>query len=124
MMKINKKAVLSFVLLFLFVVAPMALATYANGVVTGGGVNKPAGVEEDMRTVITRVINWILGFMAVIATLLLIWGGVQYLISQGDEAAIEKAKHTITYAVVGLIVIGLAYAIVLVVVNAFLTGTF
>ena len=43
---------------------------------------------------------------------MLIWGGIRYVLSGGDSGAVSSAKKTILYAVVGLIVAILAYAIV------------
>ena len=50
---------------------------------------------------------------------MLIIGGIRYVISQGDAKQIESAKNTILYAVIGIIVALLAYAIVTFVVNSF-----
>ena len=43
---------------------------------------------------------------------MLIIGGVRYTVSQGDSAAVTSAKNTILYAIIGLIVAILAYAVV------------
>jgi hypothetical protein len=43
---------------------------------------------------------------------MIIYGGIQYVISVGDSGKVAKAKNTIIYAVVGLIVAILSYAIV------------
>ena len=47
--------------------------------------------------------------MAVIA---IIYGGVKYITSAGDEKNAEQAEHIILYAIIGLIVISLAVVIV------------
>lgn len=60
-----------------------------------------------------QFISWILPQVYVVALmalfLYLIWGGYRYLLSAGDPKAIQGAKQHLTYAVVGLIVIFLAY---------------
>ena len=61
---------------------------------------------------LTKVINWVLMFAAAVAVLFLILGGLQYVTSAGNKDRIEKAKQTILYSVIGLIVIALSYAIV------------
>jgi multisubunit Na+/H+ antiporter MnhB subunit len=58
---------------------------------------------------ITNVLLFIIGAVSVI---MLIIGGVRYTISQGDSSAVTSAKNTILYAVIGLIVAILAYAVV------------
>lgn len=57
----------------------------------------------------TNIILYIVGFISVI---MLIWGGVRYIISGGDSKKITDAKNTILYAILGLIIAFFAYAIV------------
>lgn len=47
-----------------------------------------------------------------LAVLMLVWGGSSYVTSRGEQGATDKAKKTIIYAIAGLIVIMLSYAIV------------
>jgi hypothetical protein len=58
------------------------------------------------------IVNALLTFAALVAAIFIIYGGVRYIISRGDEDAAAEAKNTILYAVIGLIVIGLSAAIV------------
>ena len=53
---------------------------------------------------------------------MIIYGGIQYTTSAGDSGKVTNAKNTILYAIVGLIVSILAYAIVNFVTNAFLSN--
>lgn len=59
--------------------------------------------------VIVDTLFYILGAVAVIVIIL---SGISYVTSTGDPGAITKAKSTLTYAVIGLVVAMLAYAIV------------
>lgn len=68
--------------------------------------------------VITRVVNVFLAIVAIIAVIFVIWGGVQYIISGGDEGKAESAKKTILYAIVGIIIIGLSAVVVNFIVGA------
>lgn len=43
---------------------------------------------------------------------LLVFGGIQYLTSTGNEDAVERARNTITYAIIGLVIIAAAWFIV------------
>lgn len=65
---------------------------------------------------ITNVMLFLIGAIAVI---MLIIGGIRYTVSGGDQAAVKSAKDTILYAVVGIIVAILAYAIVNFVIGSF-----
>jgi len=47
-----------------------------------------------------------------ICVIMLIWGGIRYTTSAGNSANVTSAKNTIMYAIIGLIIAFLAYAIV------------
>ncbi len=59
-----------------------------------------------------NIINVVLFVLGLIAVAFIIYGGVKYATSAGDAAKVTSAKNTIMYAVIGLIVAILAYAIV------------
>lgn len=66
------------------------------------------------------VINVILAVLAFVTVAMIIIGGVNYSTSQGDAGKVKKAKDTILYGVIGLVVALLAFAIVnFVLVNIF-----
>jgi hypothetical protein len=58
------------------------------------------------------VVNILLFILGAIAVVMIIIGGIRYATSNGDSSQIKTAKDTILYAVIGLIVAILAYAIV------------
>lgn len=71
--------------------------------------------ENDLGTknnAVQRVLGQIFLVLGGVATIMIIYGGVLYAISQGEQAKVTKAKNTILYAVIGLIVALMAYAIV------------
>ena len=59
-----------------------------------------------------KVINTLLYIVGILAVLMIVYGGVQYATSAGDAGKVQKAKNIILYAVVGLLIAILAYAIV------------
>lgn len=65
---------------------------------------------------ITNVLLFIIGAISVI---MLIIGGIRYVVSGGDSSAVTAAKNTILYAVIGIIVALLAYALVNFVIDSF-----
>jgi hypothetical protein len=101
--------------------APVALAAPADQAQTG--VNEIGGNETgsngSLLTIIHTIINVLLFLTGALAVIMLIYGGIQYVISRGDSAAVTSAKNTILYAVVGLIVAMVAYAVVNFIVSAF-----
>jgi hypothetical protein len=61
----------------------------------------------------------VLGVIGVVSVVMLIYGGIQYSMSGGDVGKLTQAKSTITYAIIGLIVAALAFAIVNFVIGVF-----
>lgn len=72
--------------------------------------------ESGIFKIITNVLLFVIGAVSVI---MLIIGGVRYVVSGGDSAAVTSAKNTILYAVIGIIVAILAYALVNFVISSF-----
>ena len=71
--------------------------------------------------IVSRVIETLLFIIGAAAVIMLIVGGIRYVVSSGDQNAVTGAKNTILYAVIGLVVAFLAFAIVRVLTGA-LTG--
>ena len=82
-----------------------------EGCGTNHGVNNPNNKNNLMDTVGT-VINVATGIVGFVAVVILIYGGVQYTLSAGDSAKVKRAKDTIMYGVIGLVIAILAFAIV------------
>lgn len=61
--------------------------------------------------VVSAVVPFILSISGVIVFVMLIYGGILYLTSAGDPKNVEKATKTITYSLIGLIVIVASYSI-------------
>lgn len=82
-----------------------------EGVDAARGESQPDSLFEEggiFRTV-TNILLFIIGAVAVI---MLIIGGIRYVVSGGDQSAVTGAKNTILYAIVGIVVAILAYAAV------------
>lgn len=77
----------------------------AKGEEQQGDLFAPGGLFQT----ITNVLLFLVGAVAVI---MLIIGGIRYVISGGDQSAVTSAKNTILYAIVGIVVALLAYGIV------------
>jgi len=74
----------------------------------GGGEADSAGLTDMIKT----IVNVLLFLLGAVAVVMIIFGGIKYTTSNGDSSQITSAKNTILYAVVGLVVAILAYAIV------------
>lgn len=53
---------------------------------------------------VSNVMNWLLGLTGVLAVIAFVISGILYLTAAGDEEQIEKAKTTMMYAIIGLVV--------------------
>lgn len=72
------------------------------------------GMEEGntLMSTLQIIINVIIGVVGFVAVVVIILGGVQYTTSAGASDKVKKAKDTIMYGIIGLVVALLAYAIV------------
>jgi ABC-type Fe3+ transport system permease subunit len=68
--------------------------------------------DDDAMKLIGVAINALLFIVGALAVVMIIYGGIRYTTSAGNTSAITAAKNTILYAVVGLVVSFLAYAVV------------
>lgn len=68
--------------------------------------------NDNAGKLIRDIINLLLFAIGIIAVIMIIVGGIRYTVSNGDASNIKSAKDTILYAVIGLVVALLAYAIV------------
>ena len=68
--------------------------------------------------VFKQITNTILYIVGIIAVVMLIIGGIKYLLSGGDSKKVTDAKNTVLYAIIGLVIAFLAYAIVNFVIRA------
>ncbi len=73
-----------------------------------------AGLTQatDARTYILNVTNFFLGFLGLIAVLVVIYGGVLAVTSMGNPDGMNKGKKAITYAGIGLLIVMSSFALV------------
>lgn len=86
--------------------------------------NLPKDIEEQpsLMTTVTTIINIIVGVVAVIAIIVIVVGGIFFVTSTGESAKVARARNTIIYGVVGLVISLLAFAIVNFVLKAVFGG--
>lgn len=125
------KKIMMAMVAFLAVALPIITTTPAMAEVTcpAGSKNSTADTLEacnidttqnNLMTRVQTIINVVLGVLGIVTVAVIIIGGFNYITSSGDPAKVAKAKNTILYGVIGLIIALLAYAIV----NFVLTGVF
>ena len=85
-------------------------------------ITDATGGEGSFRTLARTIVNFFLYFLGFISTLMIIYGGVLYVTSAGNDENVQKAKKILLYAIVGIIVILLSFAIVNTVIGGAGTG--
>jgi hypothetical protein len=115
--------VASFVVVF---AAPLASAQSFNLSISDGadsarGVDQAADLfgATGIFTTITNVLLFVVGAISVIMVII---GGLRYIISGGNTANVTTAKNTVLYAIIGIVVALFAYAIVNFVLSSFAPG--
>jgi hypothetical protein len=78
---------------------------------------------SDPKTVLTRIITIFLGFLGLIAVVLVLYAGFLWMTSSGDEEKIEKAKKTLRRALIGLAIILASWGITVFVINKLMEAT-
>lgn len=87
----------------------------AKGPSAGAACAKPATGATNLfgqGGIFVTLTNILLFVIGAIAVVMLIIGGVRYVVSNGDQNAVTGAKNTILYAIIGIIIAFLAYAAV------------
>lgn len=100
--------------------------TISSGISQGADCAKPTSAPGQLfgpQSIFVTITNIMLFIIGAIAVVMLIVGGIRYVVSAGDQNAVTSAKNTILYAIIGIVVAFLAYAAVNFVSNQLQTGT-
>ena len=108
-------------LVIVFVAAPVfAVGTISDGADAARGAQQPTNLFGDAG-IFSQISSVLLFIVGAIAVIMIVIGGLRYVISGGDASQVQSAKNTILYALVGVIVAILAYAAVNFVIHNFTT---
>ena len=97
------------------------LLASATSVQEGANAARADGMPTELigdNGVFRRITNTVLLIVGLISVIMLVYGGLRYILSGGDSKKVTDAKNTILYAIIGLIISMLAYAIVHFVLNS------
>ena len=105
------------------VVEPVAVhAAFDQGLTDGASSAQGKDQQSDLfgdNGIFKTITNVLLFLIGAISVIMLIIGGIRYVVSAGDSSAVTGAKNTILYAIVGIVVAILAYALVNFVIGSF-----
>ncbi|MCF7907098.1 Ig-like domain-containing protein [Patescibacteria group bacterium] len=120
----NKISLIVFLIIlpifFLFILAPLSAQDLGSGIVEEAGSSAGLG-EGSLPIVLGKIFKIVLSVLGLVALILAIVAGVQWMTSGGNSEKIKKAKALLSAALIGLLIIILAYALVSFIVNK-LTG--
>lgn len=78
---------------------------------------------NDPETILVNIVNWGLGILALIAVVLVLIGGFQWMTAAGDETKVDKAKKVLVAAVIGLVIVMAAWGISLYAISVLANAT-
>lgn len=120
---------------FLIVTSVMVLAltlvnavgipgAFAQGLIGEG--DKPGNIGDtggDIRTLVLKIVNFFLGFLGLLAVIMVIYGGFLYVSSAGEQEKVDSAKKILLYAVIGIVVIVISFALINTLIGGLARGT-
>ena len=71
----------------------------------------PSGFARNLTAIITGVLSLIMALVAILVFFMLVWGGVEWILSGGDKGKTEQARNKIVSALIGLLIVAASYAI-------------
>lgn len=107
----GKKTITNALIGLVIVMTASIISGAVSGIVSGASANNGS---EFFPTIFNRVFFW----SGIIAVIMIVYGGIQYITSAGNPSGLSKAKMTILYSIIGLLVVIMAAAIVNVVLGA------
>lgn len=106
----KKKILLTILMSLAFLAVPVM--TLAAPSIDTGSLGSTGLSSGDLKATVVKIVNYVLGLLALVAVIMILWGGFTWLTAAGNEEKVEKAKEIISAAVIGIVIILLAWAIV------------
>ncbi|MDD5043832.1 MAG: hypothetical protein PHD51_04225 [Patescibacteria group bacterium] len=98
------------------------LGTTAKEAGIPGAEEGELATSTNLAALIGSLLGSALTFVGVIFLILMIYGGINWMIARGNEQKVEKSKDTIVNAIIGVVVVALSYFIVEFVLNRLIFG--
>ena len=115
--KIIKQSLIVFSLMAVGLVLFQFVPAFAQGGLISptdqpGRLAEATGGQGSLRQLILTFLNFFLGFLGLISVIMIIYGGILYVTAAGEQEKVDKGKKIIMYAIVGIVIILLAFALV------------
>lgn len=103
--------------------APLSALALADGLTNANTTANYSGLANtSISTLMTNLMNWLLGIVGFLAVIGFVISGILYLTAAGDDDQITKAKSAMMYSIIGVIVALLGF-VVLTAAKTFFQGT-
>jgi len=79
---------------------------------TSGADCSTTDATEKVNNLIRTIVNLLSAVVGIVAVIMIIFGGLRYITSGGNDTSVTSAKNTILYAIIGLIIVALAQVLV------------
>src|SRR3989338_6316325 len=121
-----KKALFTVTALAIF--ALTALPVLATAPLTASDTGLDYGTytglgDKDLRQGVMTIVNVLLGFLGIIAILIILYGGFVWMTAAGNEEKVDQAKKIISAGIIGLVIIFTSFAIATFVIESLITAT-
>jgi len=74
-------------------------------------IQNPLAIKGGLQEILALIINFLTTIMFIIAPVMYLWAGFQYLTSAGDDKKIKSAKDTLIWTTIGVLIILMAEGI-------------
>ena len=91
--------------------APLAALAQVTTSDTNLATSFGLGTGTNVRQAIINIVKFLLTFLGLIAVIIILYGGFQWMTAAGNEEKITCARGTLTAGLIGLVIILAAYAI-------------
>ena len=109
----RKKKILAGLITFAITLAILVPFTFAFAQSALPGQYRPDAADQlAIAPTVTLILQYVLGFLGLVAVIIIIIGGVKWMTSGGDEKKVKSAQQTILAGAIGLIIILSAWVIV------------
>ncbi|MCR4280499.1 MAG: pilin [Candidatus Komeilibacteria bacterium] len=120
---LTRTNIIAFAMLAIMVLPVMAIASTTPPDL---GLNDAANIglgDEDAKDIVTNIVRIILGFLGLVAVIIILAGGFMWMTAGGNEDKVSKGRKLIINGVIGLVIVLAAFSIATFVINSLENAT-
>ncbi len=97
---------------YFIIVCSVATTLIVPVAVGAATLANPLGSVTDPNVLISNIIRAVLGVVAILALVIIIYGGIEILISAGNEDRVKRGRDSLMWAFIGLLIVFGSYGII------------